>query len=263
MKKLMFAIAAMVCGSALFAEEITSANIVGYAKNAAAAGYSLSSIQFNAISQKSYKLSDLIPLHADGSAVEDAGAMLSIQTFDADANMSAMYFWEGPEDDPDTYTKLGWYDGNDEPADDIVIGEGVGFMVYSPFEEGELVLQVAGEVIVTQKEAVLTAGYSLCGNFCAMPIKLSAITPKHADDSDVEDAGAMLSIQTFDADANMAEMYFWEGPEDDPDTYESLGWYDGSDEPAGDVVFPASAGFMVYSPFEDGEAKLVFDAIVK
>ena len=138
MRKLMFAVAAMTAGIAM--ADVTSANVVGYSNNSITKGYSLSAIQFNTIgaAKKSYKLSELVPTHANGSPVDDAGGRLSIQTFTKSANLDKQYFWVGPEDDEDSYPTLGWYDGYDEDASEVELPMAKGFMISNPFANNEI-----------------------------------------------------------------------------------------------------------------------------
>ena len=152
----------------------------------------------------SYKISDIKVAGAEGAGSD------FIQKINADGSWGDLYYYytmsgSGWLDD-------GWYlsDGATPVSDTDIIGIGEAFMVTS---SSGMTFTFAGQVLDTNPEIDVPAGFSMIGNPTPVTVKLSQIAVTGADG-----AGSDF-IQKINADGSWGDLYYYY-------TMSGSGWLD-------------------------------------
>ena len=237
-----------------------SANTVGYSSAAQRNnGFSASGASFAAITG-TMDLQDLSVSgydHADGFEGD-----LNVQFLGPTGKGTAKYFWiDIPADpeDPDSEAFYGWYDGNDELAENVAIAPGTGLWTKS--DSSTYGLQSAGQVITTDTGITLrNNGFLLVANPTPVDVDIQDIYVggyNHADGFEGD-----VNVQFLGPTGKGIAKYFWiDIPADpeDPDSEAFYGWYDGNDELAENVSVPAGAA--VWTKSDSSAYSLVFPGV--
>ena len=161
-----------------------------------------------------------------------------LETLTANGAADQIYTWiDIPADpeDSDSEAFYGWYDGNDQLVDDVVINPGDGFWVHS--DDVKYGIQSAGAVIKTSTAVTLKNGFTLVGNPIPVSVEIQdiSISGYNHDDGFEGDVYAETLTETGAAD----QIYTWIDIPADPEDSESVaffGWYDGNDELVDDSI---------------------------
>ena len=156
-------------------------------------GFSMRTSTFKALNG-SYKISDIKVTGAEGAGSD------SIQKINADGSWGDMYYYYTL--DGSGWLEDGWYleDGVTPVSDTDVIGVGEAFMVTSA---SNISFTFAGEVMNTNPEVDVPAGFSMVGNPTPVTVKISQITVTGADGAGSD------SIQKINADGSWGDMYYY------------------------------------------------------
>ena len=226
---------------------LESANVVGYSECATTNGFKAMGASFAPVGL-SMNLQDLRVTgynHEDGFEGD-----LNIQFLDGLGRMDEMYFWiDIPADpeDPDSVAFYGWYDGNDNLAENKTIAPCDGLWVSSSSQL--FGLQSSGQVITAPSSKNLgNEEFVMVANPLPIDVDIQDISVKGYDyDSGFE---GDLNVQFLDTLGRMDEMYFWiDIPADpeDPDSVAFYGWYDGNDTLVENVFVGSGCAIWVYS----------------
>ena len=260
MKKLMIALgAAALCG-AVFAEDITSANIVGYANvQTEKVGINSMAQAFDAIANSGFNLVDIKPVINTELEEMYTGGVVIMTLTDGGAT-DQTYIWTLEEDAGDGEGE-GWFDDQGVRITDKVFLPGEGFVVSTDFETSKLV--TAGQVAVEDTVFNLITGINSCGNTMSASFKLGDIEAGVGVDENGdmllvnEESGEELYtggivIMTLTDGGATDQTYIYTLEEDAADG-EGAGWFNDQGERCDDsVTFDAGIGFVVSSDFVGG-----------
>ena len=167
--------------------------VVGYQEVGVPSGFSMRTSTFKAING-SYKISDIKVAGAEGAGSD------SIQKINADGSWGDMYYYYTL--DGSGWLEDGWYleDGVTPVSDTDVIGVGEAFMVTSA---SDISFTFAGEVMNSNPEVDVPAGFSMVGNPTPVTVKISQIGVTGADGAGSD------SIQKINADGSWGDMYYY------------------------------------------------------
>ena len=195
--------------------------------------------------------------HADGFE-----GTLNVQFLGPTGKTTAMYNWidiPADPDDPDSVAFYGWYDGNDELAENVAIAPGTGLWTFS--DSSAYGLQSAGQVITTDTSTTLrNNGFILVANPTPVDVDLQDIYVggyTHEDGFE-----GTLNVQFLGPTGKTTAMYNWidiPADPDDPDSVAFYGWYDGNDELAENVSVPA--GTALWTSSDSSAYSLVFPGV--
>lgn len=205
MKKLIMTVAVAACAAVVTAQTVTSANIVGYAKNTQPAGGFVMAA----------------PAQFSGSA----GGVTLDETFSGVVGGEQVFVYNGLAYDVYSYfAGYGWFDGGFNPAGSTVIPEGAGvWLTGAPASETIM----SGEVPMADSVTnAVVAGFNLIANPYPVALKL--------DDIDLTDFAGGEQVFVFNGLAYDVYSYF-----------AGYGWFDGGFNPAGTVEIPVGQGFWL------------------
>ena len=242
--------------------------VVGYQQIDVNNGYSFRTVTFKNITQTEFDLTEIVPLHADGTPFGESildWCMGNVMVRKIDA--------EGAYGTPYSYYSLTDYGaGWSSDGGDTIIGKNVmklkageGVIIYCDCADLEdnpqdAKLQVSGEVVLAPRAEYLP-GYSFGGNFTPVAIDLTQIIPQRwdADENKWVDFGESL----FDWCMGnvMIRKINAEGAYGTPYSFYSLtdfgpGWStDGGDTivSANVLKFAPGEGFILYNDYADLE----------
>jgi len=216
MKKLMFVAAAGLCATVFGAGEVTSANIVGYAKNDLAEGNKGLAPQFMTISGEGFSINDIV---FNAASMYD----VSLQTLTPAGLMDTMWTWnDWTIQDPQTEEFIGFWDDGSGAISSKTLAPGEGLWIGG--KAGDT-LQTAGQVGSSDVVLNLVEGNCLVANPFPVPLSINDIVFTAASMYDV-------SLQTLTPAGLMDTMWTWnDWTIQDPQTEEFIGfWDDGSGE---------------------------------
>ena len=209
MKKLVMTVAVLTCAASFVsAQTVTSANIVGYAKQTVpAGGFQILAPQFTA---------------------GDAGGISLGDVFSGMNNLDEVLFWNGSDYDLFRYWDgYGWYYDNDfDEADDVLVPEGSA--VWGKSAAGASTIVMAGQVpSVASITNTLTSGFNMVANPYPTALALEDLPENVLSDLD--------------------EILFWNGTDYDVYRFWlGYGWYYDNDFDEADTVeIPVGAGFWL------------------
>ena len=205
MKKLITTVAVLGCAAVVTAQTVTSANMVGYAKNTQPAG----------------GFSMVAPAQFAGTA----GGVTLDEALSGIVGGDKIYVFNGAAYDIyEYYAGYGWFDGLFDPAGDVVISEGTAIWVTGA---ASAVTIMSGEVpSAASVTNAVVAGFNLISN--PYPVALAL------DDIDLTDFVGSEKVYVFNGAAYDIYEY-----------YAGYGWFDGLFDPAGSVQVPVGAGFWL------------------
>ncbi len=228
---------ALIAGLAM--AQVQSANTVGFSDAASISGYNWVALDFTTIGQNSGTLGGIV---LDDSVT---GYENNVQILGTRGNTLVMYYWVTEDDEVevdgvDGYY-VGWVDGSDEPAGDVVLARGNSVLVST--KNANTTIRRSGEVQTNVVTVSSASGYNFVGNPYPINSTLGHIT---LDDSVT---GYENNVQYLGPKGNTLVMYYWVTEDDEVevdgvDGY-YVGWVDGGDEPAGDVTLAAGEGVLV------------------
>ena len=239
---------------------LESANVVGYSSVQTGNGGSKAlGASFAAVADEM----NLQDLKVTGYAHEDGfDGELNIQFLDGLGRMTDLYNWidipADPEDE-ESVAFFGWYDGEDNLVDDVIINPGDGLWVFSSSDA--FGLQSAGQVIKTPTAVTLkTDGSTMVANPIPVNVNLQEVSVSGYD----HEAGfeGSINVQFLDGLGRMTDLYNWIDIPADPEDEESVaffGWYDGEDNLVEDVMVNAGTALWTYS--DSNAYSLVFPGV--
>ena len=189
---------------------------------------------------------DLQDLKVTGYSDAFEGA-LNVQFLNANGRTTAQYFWAdvpADPDDPDSEAFYGWYDGDDQFAENVTIAPGTGLWVQS--DSASYGLQSAGQVITVDTPVTLRSGFIMAASTIPVSVDIQDIYIGGYSDA-FEGA---INLQFLTANGKTSSQYFWAdvpADPDDPDSEAFYGWYDGDDQFAENVTIPAGGAVWVQS----------------
>ena len=227
----------------MFAEDITSANIVGFQDVAVPSGFCMRTSTFKALTGD-YKISDIKVTNCPGGG----GDM--VQLMNSDGTWGNAYYYLTM--DGTGYVEDGWYkdDGGAEAVtDEDVIKIGQSFIVTS---SSDFDFTFAGEVITGKPEVTIPAGFSIVGNPTPVEVKISGI-----EVIDCLGGGGDVG-QKMNADGTWGDAYYYLTM--DGTGYVEDGWYkdDGGAEAVTDEDILAAGDAMIFTA--TGEFTIKFPA---
>ena len=201
---------------------------------------------------------DLQDLKVTGYEDAFEGA-LNVQFLGPTGKTTAQYFWaDVPADpeDPDSEAFYGWYDGDDQLAENVTIAPGTGLWVQS--DSASYGLQSAGQVITADTPITLRSGCILAASPVPVAVDIQDIYIGGYSDA-FEGA---VNMQFLGPTGKTTAQYFWaDVPADpeDPDSEAFYGWYDGDDQLADSVTIPAGGAVWVQS--DSASYSIVFPGV--
>lgn len=201
MKKLMFAMAAVAAGVA-FADDIVSANVVGYQQIAVLEGFSAFTPTFKNVTEAEYSMDDILVVDGDSYA-----GQVYLQVMDDQGDYGESFTYWG--------STLGWF--SDTAAEKPTLKPGQSLCVNN-VTGSTIYFQVSGEVALENKNMIPVDLY-LWGN--ATPVDVDLNDVKVVDvDGEINDAVAgNVFFQLIDESGS--------GDYGDTFTYwgSDIGWY--------------------------------------
>ena len=267
MKKLMTIAAAALCAS-VFADGITSANVVGYQnKGFENAGYNIAGNSFLAMGKSADEmtLGDIKPNENFVTATIQfmtSGGANATTTFKGET-VTAKYIYWNASDDPEQGE--GWYLDNDGDGEinqnSVSIPMGQGFLVSRPSDEVNANLVYSGEVSTKPVTKKFVSGYNLVANCSPTDITIGDIVPNDkflTATIQFMTSGGANATTTFKGETVTAKYIYWNAS-DDPE--QGAGWYldndgDGEINQNELIKIPAGSGFLVSRPSDEADAML-------
>ena len=236
MKKLMVAFSAVALCGAVFAEDITSANVVGYQTYTAHAGYNLYSPTFIGLSgNKKLDIQSIKIPNADGWGCEQ----IWVINEDGTAVTGDTYTYKSTAAGEDVD---GWWDDTNDKFAELEITEGQGFYIYCDSDEKEF--QVSGEVKIGKFTTTLHSSYNYTGNFCPVKLSIQDFKLLNSQGWGCEQIWEMNE----DGTAVTGNTYTWMSEEAGED---KDGWKDDSTGEDATVEFEPGEGLFFYCDGED------------
>ncbi|MDF7826955.1 hypothetical protein P4B35_23200 [Pontiellaceae bacterium B12227] len=205
MKKIIIAAALTACAAVVTAQTVTSANIVGYAKNVQPAGGFV--------------------MAAPAQFAGTAGGVTLDETFSGVVGGEQVYVYNGVTYDIYSYfTGYGWFDGGFAPAGGTVMSEGTSvWLTGAPAAETIMSGEVPSAASVTN---AVSAGFNLISNPYPVALKLD----------DIDLTAFVGGEQVFVFNGLTYDIYSY---------FAGYGWFDGGFTPAGSVEIPVGQGFWL------------------
>ena len=236
MKKLMFAVAAVAAGVAM--ADVTSANIVGYAKTDKMndMGATLLTPMFAKVgtSTGNPRFGDFVPVRKDGGQIEDYAIEVQGLFYDGTTDWDFNFTWEGGR----------WIDYNDfseDPdASNVEITQGRGLWIYNN-TGAEVVFQGAGQVSEIDAEYPMNEmGATAIGNCYPVETTWGQVAPIRDDGEPIEDYAIEVQGLNYDGTTDWDYNFTIEGGK----------WIDYNafeDPDATNVKIPVGKGLWVYN----------------
>ena len=237
MKKIAIVASGLLWATGVFADGVSSQEIVGYQTKTIKAGFTLNTPTFTDVGSDGIDLSNFKLLNAAGDGTEQ------IQVLDSNGINSTIWVWlnenAGMED--------GWYDSDSwEPISEIVTpGQGYLMNVKKDVEAS-----ISGAVKQDKTVLNIPAGFIVCGNSTPGDIELNKFKVLNGAGDGTE------QIQVLDSNGINTEIWVWlnenAGMED--------GWYDSDSwEPITQSIQSGSA-FLINVK---GETQIEIPAAIK
>ena len=238
MKKIAIVASGLLWATGIFADGVSSQEIVGYQTIPLKAGFNMITPTFTDAGTKdaTYDIQNI--KISDENGTYGWGAE-QIQIVDENGNVSATYTWMSP--DASGYEKAAWCDDSATPVA-RKLKQGLAFLLYT---ESAGVATVSGAVASGEKFATtLSTGFNGIGNASPVDVDIQKII---ISDKDGTYGWGAEQIQIVDVNGNVSATYTWMSP--DASGYEKAAWCDDSATPVKESI-KAGSGFLLYTEGE-------------
>ena len=246
MKKLMTIAAAALCAS-VFADGITSANVVGYDQfglrgNGAAIGAGASFVN---VDGSDLTLGDIT---VTGYDTKDGYAEGQVQAkqLDGYGRGGTTYYWCDFVEEETAYK--GWYDNDMNEYNDLKLAPGEGLWIYSPSTDFKI--QSSGAVPASAISVTLrgNGAAKMVANPMPTTLTLAQVSVEGYDANDGYAEG-QVQAKKLDGYGRGGTTYYFCDFEEEGITY--FGWYDNDMNDYNDVEVTPGEGLWIYSPSTD------------
>ena len=239
MKKIAIVASGLLWATGIFADGVSSQEIVGYQTKTIKAGFSLNTPTFTDVGSDGIDLSKFKLLNAAGDGTE------VIQVLEQDGSCSTIWTWLNTDAGVE---KDGWYDNDTWKPISKTVKLGQGYLMSV---DADVDLQTAGTVKKNSSVVKLPAGFNVVGNAtpCEIDLQNMKLINAAGDGTEV--------IQVLEQDGSCSTIWTWLNTDAG---VEKDGWYDNDTwDPIVKTVKPGTAFLIAV----DADTELELPAVVK
>jgi len=235
MKKIAIVASGLLWATGIFADGVSSQEIVGYQTSKTREFYSLQAASFEGMTGE-YSIQQIVPTTQDGSAT--GGGVFDMQTLDDAGGADEIYVYLTVAED--NAKKDGWYNEDGETFATKTFKKGDAFMVNNS-TGAEAGLTFSGKVSLGEVVVDLPEFYSIKGNFRPVPISIQDLVPVVPEGMSL--GGGVFDMQTLDDAGGAKEIFVYLTMADDG--VKKDGWYNEDGETFATKTFAPAEGFML------------------
>ena len=235
MKKIAIVASGLLWATGIFADGVSSQEIVGYQTSKTREFYSLQAASFEGMTGE-YSIQQIVPTAQDGVAT--GGGVFDMQTLNDAGGADEVFVYLTMADD--SVKKDGWYNEDMETFATKTFKKGDAFMVNNTTGAGAG-LTFSGKVSLGEVVVDLPEFYSIKGNFHPVPISIQDLVPVAPKGTSL--GGGVFDMQTLNDAGGAEEVFVYLTMEDDG--VKKDGWYNEDMETFATRTFDPAEGFML------------------